>query len=142
MASNIFTPIRTDSPDLSRVQDLIRQSSAATNQAVSEVAKAVKVPTRTVTVAGNYRILGTDQVVFVTQVPSSDGTVYLPDAILLQGRTIQVKHVSDVSGTPNLFVKPIASGGRLQTIDGTGSALVALSTTLAVISDGSNWTSV
>jgi hypothetical protein len=88
------------------------------------------VPTAVKSVAADYTLLATDNLLLVT----AAATITLPTPTGLQGKTYNIKHMA----TNGLSVI-VTAGGSITIDDDLTKTMIAKYTTLTVFTDGSNW---
>lgn len=130
-----YNPIRTTDPDLSRVQDRIRDTANATTARLDSLQGQVDANAKlTVTTTSTSSIASPDT--HVTIANTTVGMVIqLPDA----SDVTSILYYKNTSASVVLTLKTISANGRQQTIDGNTFYAVPISSTARLVSDGSDF---
>jgi len=130
-----FSPIRTNNPDLDRVQDRIRDTATATTAKLNDLQTQLTANAKlTVTSTSTSAISTPDTDVTIANA-TAGMTIQLPDATKIS-KLIRYKNTS-ASNTLTLLC--VSVGGIQQQINGANTLTVAVSTSVAIVSDGSNF---
>lgn len=130
-----YSPIRTADPDLTRVQDRIRDTAQATTGRLDDLQSQIDANSKlaVVTVSANaISDLATDVTIANT---TAGMVIQLPDATKV---TKQIKY-KNTSSTNVLVLKCIVLKGTQQLINTLSFANVAALATATIVSDGLNY---